>query len=364
MTFISYAQNFEDVMLWRALGHIEHGFYIDLGAWSPVHDSVTAAFYEAGWSGINVEPNPQLHAELAAARPRDINLACAVTNQQGQTELWLGDNSGLGCVQESDQAKTLAPTQRLSVVCSTLNAIVAEHVPSTQSIHFLKIDIEGMEAAVINSTDWQACRPWVVVVEATAPMTLTPNFEAWETTLLQADYAFVYSDGINRFYLASEHSDLAAHFGHPPNYFDQFISLEAHTLKGAAQEAEDWAKEVEQRAQNQQQEVRNHVLALEQRTAQAEQELNATREQSSVLEQRLATALFEKQRALRTAQTMQETVNSLSHQVDKTRHELASSESALLAADSALQSLLQSTSWRITGPLRSLVETLRRLAGR
>ena len=32
MSFISYAQNFEDVMLWRALKHVENGFYIDVGA--------------------------------------------------------------------------------------------------------------------------------------------------------------------------------------------------------------------------------------------------------------------------------------------------------------------------------------------
>ena len=32
MSFISYAQNFEDVMLWRALKHISEGFYIDIGA--------------------------------------------------------------------------------------------------------------------------------------------------------------------------------------------------------------------------------------------------------------------------------------------------------------------------------------------
>jgi len=32
MTFISYAQNFEDVMLYRTLKHIEKGFYIDVGA--------------------------------------------------------------------------------------------------------------------------------------------------------------------------------------------------------------------------------------------------------------------------------------------------------------------------------------------
>jgi hypothetical protein len=41
----SYAQNFEDVMLWRALGHVAQGFYIDLGAHDPVIDSVSHALY-------------------------------------------------------------------------------------------------------------------------------------------------------------------------------------------------------------------------------------------------------------------------------------------------------------------------------
>jgi hypothetical protein len=32
MTFISYAQNYEDVMLWRALKDVSNGFWIDDGA--------------------------------------------------------------------------------------------------------------------------------------------------------------------------------------------------------------------------------------------------------------------------------------------------------------------------------------------
>ena len=32
---ISYAQNFEDVMLWRALRHVPKGFYIDVDAHEP-----------------------------------------------------------------------------------------------------------------------------------------------------------------------------------------------------------------------------------------------------------------------------------------------------------------------------------------
>ena len=32
MSFFSYSQNGEDVLLWRALKHIKDGFYIDVGA--------------------------------------------------------------------------------------------------------------------------------------------------------------------------------------------------------------------------------------------------------------------------------------------------------------------------------------------
>ena len=43
MSFVSYAQNYEDVMLARALRGVEQGFYIDVGAQDPVDDSVTKA---------------------------------------------------------------------------------------------------------------------------------------------------------------------------------------------------------------------------------------------------------------------------------------------------------------------------------
>ncbi len=43
-TLVSYAQNFEDVVLWRALLHVEAGFYIDIGAQPPVLDSGSRGF--------------------------------------------------------------------------------------------------------------------------------------------------------------------------------------------------------------------------------------------------------------------------------------------------------------------------------
>jgi hypothetical protein len=49
MIFTSYAQNFEDVLLWAALKDVNSGFYIDIGVQDPEKDSVSLAFYEKGW---------------------------------------------------------------------------------------------------------------------------------------------------------------------------------------------------------------------------------------------------------------------------------------------------------------------------
>jgi hypothetical protein len=54
------------------------GFYIDVGSQHPDIDSVTRAFYDRGWRGVNIEPVPAYIELLRAARPRDVNLGIAL----------------------------------------------------------------------------------------------------------------------------------------------------------------------------------------------------------------------------------------------------------------------------------------------
>ena len=93
---ISYAQNFEDVMLARVFAGRDNGFYVDVGAADPINLSVTKWFYDLGWSGLNIEPNKQLFGRLVADRPRDINLDCgvgAVASEAEFLELEVGELS-------------------------------------------------------------------------------------------------------------------------------------------------------------------------------------------------------------------------------------------------------------------------------
>jgi hypothetical protein len=68
---LTYAQNFEDVMIARLFEAGYRGFYVDIGAAHPEHLSVSCHFYKHGWSGINVEPSPHFFPLLCAARPND-----------------------------------------------------------------------------------------------------------------------------------------------------------------------------------------------------------------------------------------------------------------------------------------------------
>ena len=80
---ISYAQNFEDVMIARLFDAEYRGFYVDIGAAHPDFLSVTRHFYDQGWSGINVEPTFRFYPLLCEARHRDTNLQCAIGNSPG-----------------------------------------------------------------------------------------------------------------------------------------------------------------------------------------------------------------------------------------------------------------------------------------
>ena len=91
-----------------------------------------------------------------------------------------------------------------------------------QQVHFLKIDVEGYERRRARGADFAKVRPWIVLIEATRPPTPVPSYEAWEPLLLEAGYKFAYFDGLNRFYIAKEHTQLLTIFFYSCKYFRPF----------------------------------------------------------------------------------------------------------------------------------------------
>lgn len=136
------------------------------------------------------------------------------------------------------QAEGCTATPR-EVKVSTLDAICAAHVEGP--IHFLKIDVEGLEGAVLRGLDLNRWRPWLILAET--PFDHDPE---WKAPLLAAGYRFVHFDGLNGYYLAEEQARLEGAFALPPNLLDDFQLCHGHAmshpvapLEQALQRAED-----------------------------------------------------------------------------------------------------------------------------
>lgn len=329
MPFISHAQNFEDVMLWRALRHVANGFYVDVGACEPDTDSVSLAFYERGWSGINIEPVAGSFARLAAARPRDINLQLACADRDGEADFLLVDQgNGLSTLQTHRETELRSggwdvATTRVEV--RTLSSILAQH--AREPIHFLKIDAEGAEREVLAGAALDRWRPWIIVAEVADPSGNQPPQPVWEELLLGASYRMAYADGLNRFYIAAEHEELLSSFCYPPNVFDGFVRASPAPMEPCDPS----------RGALEQSRLSEAALAIERDAAW--QELWETN--------RLVAHLAAERQKL-----LDEAAKPATVAPDPRLP-------VYLKAYDELATVYASTSWRITGPLRSLMHRVR-----
>src|SRR3989344_4607958 len=80
----SYSQKGEDLMIDKYLNHKKRGFYIDIGASHPTKLSNTKYFYDRGWHGINIEPNPERIKFFFKKRTKDINLNIGIGSKEGK----------------------------------------------------------------------------------------------------------------------------------------------------------------------------------------------------------------------------------------------------------------------------------------
>jgi len=219
---LSYAQRFEDFHLWRALGDVANGFYVDIGGGHPVYDNVSFAFYLAGWRGIVAEPNPALAALTRAVRPRDHLFEGLSGAAPGEATLYLqrefhGLSTTVAEHAHAAEKEVGRIAEAVTLPMTTLAALCEAHAPT--SFEFLKIDVEGAEAEVLRGADFARFRPKVVIVEAIEPLSLKPSFAEWEPLLTSHGYAYVWHDELNRYYVAAEAHALGARLAEGPMWY-------------------------------------------------------------------------------------------------------------------------------------------------
>src|SRR6476659_9519982 len=177
--FVSYAQNFEDVMLWRALKGVEGGFYVDVGAQDPVVDSTSLAFYQHGWRGVHIEPVPAYAKLLRERRPDEVVIQALVGSTNCLMPFFELPQTGLSTTSRDTAMRHKEAgfvVQESLMPCVTLAEALSPFLG--REIHWLKIDVEGSERQVLEGWGLKL-KPWVVVIESTVPLSQIESNQHW-----------------------------------------------------------------------------------------------------------------------------------------------------------------------------------------
>ena len=201
-SLISYAKEYEDIILSTLLYDVENGKYIDIGAADPVKGNVTNYFYQNGWSGVNVEPLTEPFIQLKNQRERDMNLCVGIGEKDGLRSLYQN-----GEASSFEESKGAEPCKKKIF---TLSEIYRTFCKDYDEIHFCHINVNGAEAEVLRGIDnWGIFRPWVYAIKSVVPGTNMPSYSDWEYILMDQGYFLAYSYGTVRYYVAQEHRAVA-----------------------------------------------------------------------------------------------------------------------------------------------------------
>lgn len=226
--FASYAYNHEDVLLWRVLRSIDAGAYVDIGAFDPDDNSVTKAFYDRGWRGLNLQPWASRLTRFRASRPQDINLHCVAGENPGRVRVFSVDQQGRDstfCQEVAErhrQSGRHVETQEIDV--RPWGELIAD-LRRTE-IHFLRLDTTFLPPGTIRAVETATCRPWVILAmrDTKEDEEVSRRNSLWEE-FERLGYTSAFFNGVSRFLVRRDKADsLSPKLVLPPTTLDDFTT--------------------------------------------------------------------------------------------------------------------------------------------
>ena len=198
------------------------------------------AFYAVGWSGITVEPDPAFAGCSGSSVPATSSsrppLRPRITTPPSST--WWTERA---CPPSKTRfaevhSRSDYDVHDLTVTTRRMDSVLRDAGWEGKDIHFMSVDTEGSERAVLESIDLSTWRPWVLVVEATEPLTTESTRHLWEHIITGAGYQFCLFDGLSCFYVSEERSEeLGPALSYPACALDDYMSADRAGLPRARQ---------------------------------------------------------------------------------------------------------------------------------
>lgn len=140
------------------------GYFVEVGANEPRARSQTFHLEQAGWTGILIEPQPQLAAQLHAERKAKVfAVACSSPENAGRM-LPLHVAGPLSALDRERMAPGAVPDAVIDVPVRTLDSVL-EEAQAPAGFDFLSIDVEGHELDVLRGFDTARWRPQLILLE-------------------------------------------------------------------------------------------------------------------------------------------------------------------------------------------------------
>lgn len=156
----------EHALVREFFGGETSGYFVEVGAHHPTEGSQTWHLEQSGWTGVLVEPQPELAAFLVASRKaRVFANACSSPANAGQSLPLHVDGPRSVLDRDRDRMSPGARAAYVIVVpARTLDSIL-EEAEAPAPIDMLSIDVEGHETEVLRGFDFSRWQPLLILVE-------------------------------------------------------------------------------------------------------------------------------------------------------------------------------------------------------
>jgi len=169
LIYKSFSQKGEDIMIDKILGNKKIGCYIDIGANDPHRFSNTKRFYNRGWTGVNIEPDPKCYQKLVNNRKRDINLNLGIGDIEANLTFYKLIPDTLSTFSKVEFDNCIKQGYKLNEVISVdvikLQEIFKKYFIN-KTVDFLTIDTEGFDMQVLQGNNWSKYRPTLICIES------------------------------------------------------------------------------------------------------------------------------------------------------------------------------------------------------
>jgi FkbM family methyltransferase len=200
------------------------GFFVEVGANDPREGSQSWHLEQRGWSGILVEPQPDLAVALRRNRKAKVyQAACSSPEHAGRPTLLhiAGPFSSL----DPKLAVTGIRAQRqIEVAVRTLDDILTE-AGAPAPLDFLSVDVEGHEIDVLRGFDFARWRPRLILLEDHITNLSKHRF------LQRAGYYLIRRTGLNAWYVPADLAPPLDAFGRWQVVRKYYLSLPFRMLR-------------------------------------------------------------------------------------------------------------------------------------